>query len=258
MGNLKLLTTVLFLSLALGACGDKGGSADNARSHGGDPREFRGDVDISQTGNSSQNISWGQIYDYNHGLNVANFQSRVEDFLSPQLDANQIGTVNGTFGNSNTGVFFYGRGISFSSTPSTNNEGFVARSNVFNKNTSELRIEVEDNFNGQKSVIPIHFNANQNNKGGLTDSYVEGKFIQVVFEDQFGKVSLEGEIFKTQSGELLYLGNVNYRNLARLREGGQVQTINESAKFLGGFSVNACRFFNTDQILGTSCSQNQN
>jgi hypothetical protein len=252
MKNLNKILTSLILSVALFGCGGDEGGGRSARTHGGNSREFRGQIDNS--GVSSNSVAWGQIYEYNHQYSVPNFQERVEDFLNPQLDAEEIGSVSGDFGVTNTGIFFYGRGVRFSSQPQLDSNGYVRRTNIFNQNSSELRIEIEDNFNGQRGVIPIHFNENGSGPGGLTASLVDRNFIQLVFEDEFGKVSLEGIVQQFNNGEVLYQGDVWYRSLARLREGGQIENLNQSERFLGGFTVNACNFFDVQEILGYRCS----
>ena len=252
MKNLNILLISLALSFMAIGCssGDSGGK--KARSHDGNPREFRGDVQ-SQSFSNTSNFGWGQIYEYNHGYNVANFQSRVENFLYPQLERDEIGTVSGEFGDTDTGVFFYGRGIRFNSTPRLNNDGYDRRTNIFRTNSAELRIEVEDRFSGSRSVIPIHFNEGGNGPGGLTASLVDREFFQLVFEDEFGKVSLEGTVFRASNGDLLYQGDIWYRNLSYLREGQSIRRISESERFLGGFTINACNFFDMDEILDYDC-----
>ena len=259
MKNLNSILTTLFVSFIMVACGGEDGG-QSARSHGGDPRGFRGSFETStNNGNGSgsfnnQNVSWGQIYDYNHSNNAPDFQSRVEDFLSPQLDRDDVGDVNGTYGNTNTGIFFFGRDISFSSTPRLNGNNYERASNVFNERSAELRIEVEDLIDGERGVIPIHFNEDGVDSGGLTASLVQDDFIQLVFEDEFGKVSIEGVVFEASSGEILYQGDIWYKNLASLREGSSLQRLNQDERFLGGFTIDACDFFDEREILNFRCN----
>jgi len=260
MKNLKLIFTPVLFVLALSACSDDSGSGGtDARSHGGNAREFRGDADLTQVNTNSASIAWGQIADFNSNSSSISFQSRIEDFLSPQLDSDEIGTVTSSFGSSGAGVYFYGDGISFVRTPSVDTDGFFQeQQNVFNSNTAELRIEVEDLINGERSVIPVHFNENGNGIGALTGSLLgrtndNFNFIQLVFEDEFGKVSLAGVLNEASNGEIYYVGNVTYRNLSRLREGGTLQTVNESEKYLSDFSVNACEFFDFSGFSNINC-----
>lgn len=257
MKNLNGILTILFLSFTMMACGGGDSGGQSARSHGGDSRGFRGSENFSNSSNggfNSQNISWGQIYEYNHTFSVPEFQERAEDFLSPQLDPRDIGSINSTYNNTNTGIFFFGRGISFRSQPRLNGNNYERATDVFSERSAELRIEVEDNLDNQRGVIPIHFNEDGNGPGGLTASLVQDDFIQLVFEDELGKVSLEGVVFEATNGEILYQGDVWYRNLAILREGSSIQSVSQSERFLGGFTVDACEFFDEREILNYRCN----
>ena len=254
MKNLNVTLTTLFMSFAMMACGG-GDGGQSARNHGGDPRGFRGSPETSTNGGlNNQNVSWGQIYDYNQNFSAPDFQSRVEDFLSPQLDRQDIGEVSGTYGNTNTGIFFYGRNISFSSQPRLNGNNYERATDVFGERSAELRIEVEDRIGNDRGVIPLHFNENGVESGGLTASLVQDDFIQLVFEDEFGKVSLEGVIFEANNGDILYQGDVWYRNLAFLREGSSIERVSQNERFLGGFTIDACDFFDEREILNFRCN----
>ena len=253
MKNLNAVLVSVFLPLLMIGCEGNGrNGGKKVRNHGGISRELRGNIETSAA--NQENIAWGQIYDYNHTYSVPSFQERVEDFLSPQLDADEIGEVNGNFGSIDTGIFFFGRGIKFSSQPQKDNNGYVREINVFSTSSSELRIEVEDRYNGDRSIIPLHFNENGNGPGGLTGSLVSGEFIQLIFEDEFGKVSLEGVIKQFSNGDVLYQGDVWYKNLARIREGQSLQILSQNERFLGGFTINACNFFDVSQILSYRCN----
>ncbi len=257
MGDqMKKLILTIALPLFLVACGSGGNgrSGKTASRNNNDSRTFRGNVDTSALQSQSSNIYWGQIFDYNHGFSgVQSFQERAEDFLFPQLDAKDIGSISGVRGSTNTGIFFYGSGISFIGEPSVDQNGFIRRENAFDTKTSELRIEIEDLFNNNRGIIPIHFNEDKNGLGQLTGSLIEGNFVQLIFEDELGKVSFEG-VLQSSTNAMLFVGDVYYRNLNYVRIDGDIQSLNEDSKFLGGFVTDACRFFNTDKIFNHTCN----
>ena len=253
---IRILIAFLF-SVTIVGCGGGGGGGEDGqkvRDYSGDPRTFRGEVEIPELyGVYEKTNPWGEVFDYdNHNFNEPPFQKRVEDFLFPILNSDQIGEMD-----ANSGIFFYGRNIRFSSQPSfdRNSGEYTKKENVFDTGSSELRIEIEDNYNGQSSFIPLHFNVSgKKGTGGLTKSAVEKNVIQLVFEDQFGKIYFYGEIYQENDGSILYAGNVFYKNLAYLREGRKLESLNEDRKFLGGFRIIACRFFDVSEISGYKCS----
>lgn len=252
---------ILTLLLALTGCGDDRGS-DRAVTHGGTNRLLRGGVTTATSGQTSVFVvdadAWGRFFDGSFNGNNSNFQNAMEDFLYPTIDSSELGEMSGDINSNTSGVSFYGKGITLNSGKEqafSSASGFPLNDDVFNESTSELRIEVHDSNVDTDiiTLIPIHFNDPTSNRdsGGLTGSRIHGNLIQLVFEDELGKVSLEGYI----QGEF-YTGEVRYRNLnkVRLDENGEptaLERIQDEPKSLGNFIVRACEFFNVSNIGGS-------
>ena len=253
---------ILFaLLIAFTGCGDEGGS-NKAVSHGGTNRLLRGGVTTADSGQSGAFIvsdnAWGRFYDETYSGSNSAFQASVENFLYPIIDSSELGEISGDLNSSTSGVSFYGKGISLNSGKEqafSAANGFPETYDVFNEGTSELRIEIHDSIVDSNiiTLIPIHFNDPTSNRvsGGLTASKIYGNLIQLIFEDELGKVSLVGYI---QNGN--FRGEVWYRNLNKVRVDASgnatpLERINDQQKKLGNFIVRACEFFNVSNIGGS-------
>ncbi len=246
----KLLIVTLG-SLFLMSCGS-GADADKAL--GTDGVQARGKQIVNATANelevvSPSGITWGRIFTDTRwgGDNQELFKEKLVDFLSPQLKAENVGVVSGDLNNTETGVQFWGRGITLNTGADFSlSERPLRTEDAFKVETAELRISIIHKNPAAEDFeeIPIHFNSGlQESKGRLIYSEREGSYIQLIFADSFGKVSLSGILEEGISSDgvatTYYTGQLLYRNLKDING----EAVSHEAKVLGQFKVKACGFF---------------
>ncbi len=251
MKVLRLLM-ILLASLCLISCGDNNKSVNKAQSTNG--LELRGKPVVQAQGIKEINavspnkVTWGRIFtslEWTQETHM-DFKRHLKSFLSPQILESEVGQVSGDETNSETGIAFWGQGIKYNKGLITPGVGFVLEEHVFNADTAELRISIYQKKNGVVQEIPIHFNDALNGKksGQLVDSIVEGNYVQLVFADSFGKVSLSGFINpKGENGNAFYEGQIIFKNNLKKNADGSFLNVNHEPEVLGEFRVLACGFF---------------
>lgn len=243
----KLLITLA--SLFLISCGGSGSGADKALSTDGVEARGRQLQNAATSAEvealSPTGITWGRFSMDNRWQSDTQliFQTNLIDFLSPHIKASDVGTVSGDQTDVTTGISFWGRGLSLNDGSSFDiSKSYTGASNVFNEETSELRISIiQSHLTNGIQEIPIHFNSNlDKDKGQLIYSEISGNFVQLVFADSLGRLSLMGFIEQDSStGITYYIGQVVYRNLL----GIDGLTVDQEVKSLGMFQIKACGFF---------------
>ncbi len=255
--RISKLLIVSLASLFLISCSGSGGSADKATSTNG--QELRGKPTVQAQSAaeiaavSPTGITWGRISkdDVFQQDTQIQFDAHLKSFLSPQMLESEIGMVSGDEGSSETGIGFWGKGIRYTAGILKPGVALAAGEDVFDGNTAELRISIYQKIaDGSVQEVPVHFNDSLNGKssGELVDSVVSGDYVQLIFADSFGKVSLSGVIrTEASDGVAYYEGQVLFRNLTRRNADGTSTAINHNAEVLGRFKVRACGFFTCSQ-----------
>ncbi|MGH1469342.1 MAG: hypothetical protein ACRBBP_10800 [Bdellovibrionales bacterium] len=256
MKALKLLILSL-ASLFLINCDGGGGSADKAVSTNG--QELRGTPTVQAQSAaeiaafSPTEVTWGRVSkDDTWGQDTqVEFDAHLKSFLSPQMLESEIGTVSGEETNSETGIGFWGRNINYTVGAFTPGVNLAPGEDVFNGDSAELRISIYQKMNdGSVQEVPVHFNDPLNGKmsGELVDSFVDGPYVQLIFADSYGKVSLSGFVETDPTdGIAYYKGQVLFRNLLKKNADGTSTEVTHDAEVLGEFKIKACGFFSCSQ-----------
>lgn len=249
---------VLIVSLAslfLISCGDSGKSGSSLSTNG---NELRGKPQVNAQSTAEEEalspsgITRGRIVmdDYWNNDTQASFDQHVKSFLSPQLKSTEVGIVSGSETNTETGISFWGRGLKYKGGALNPLTVFPQEDAVFSEDEAELRISIfqkkdqgtDDISDDTIEEIAIHFNdsINGHNSGKLIDSVVSGKYVQLIFADSYGKVSLSGN-FVNDNGQDYYIGQVLFKNLVGYNKAPL--TTEHQAEVLGRFKIRVCGMF---------------
>jgi len=256
--TLKNLTLVIS-SLFLISCGSDG-SGPKAQST---KAEKRGKQAIRAAGTAAEaavtkpsGSTWGRVYldeseqDYQ---TQATFQKQVELLLEPQFRADEVGDVSGVDDSTlpddqknDTGIAFWAKGLSFKDGFDPNRNDYPEAEDFIKTDAdASLRLSIyrslKSGGSGAIEEIPIHFNDEDHNvdSGGLIVSYILGNYIQVIFADVFGKVSISGRFDKS-----MFVGQVHFLTQKTDQENtGNLIEVTRDPELLGRFSVETCGFF---------------
>lgn len=263
--NIRILVIALF-SISLIHCGG-GDNGVKARKTGG--AELRGEQTATALTEAARaerekpgESTWGRVYindkfkmDETTVLDDQNrFQQKIELFLAPQAADPEykfeIGQVSGAQDSQKTGIAFWGRGFKVSGQDFYVEDAAQYQNSQFDDAYAELRLNVYMDVNNEVTEVPIHFKGSDDNLGKLEKSYINGNYIQLIFSDEVGKVSLAGTINSSKYEGLVLFRNYKFDEVAQQMTNEGVNTV-----ILGRFSVDACGFFRCNKPGGKEAAK---